>query len=110
MAQLERWLKVINPADMFYELVVSGVCGGGIQDLGGDAEGWEQLEGALRRRERAWEPRGDRAGLWLLAPSPTPLRLHFLFHLTATASLRQRHGRAQESNEKPSAILSFVAP
>lgn len=38
---------------MFYELVVSGVCGGGIQDLGGDAEDWEQLEGAFRGRERA---------------------------------------------------------
>lgn len=56
---------------MFYELVVSSVCGGGIQDLGGgDAKDWEQLEGALRRRERALEPRGERGSA--AAPRPQP--------------------------------------
>lgn len=84
---------------MFYELVVSSVCGGGIQDLGGR---WRRLGGEGRGR-REW------ARLQLGIPNPTLFRLHFLFHLTATSSLRQHHGRAHESHENPSAYPSFTA-
>lgn len=86
---------------MFYELVVSSVCGGGIQDLvwGGRC----QRLGAARRRVKG---KGEGVGS---IPSPTLFRLRFLFHLTATSSLRQCHGRARESNENPSANASFTA-